>query len=227
MKKPNQLNVVMLSVITVIWAVLAPAGVFAATLECATHAATNDYQELGINSGRLSLAQEFTVTSPCYLTAAAVLQAKTGTITDNAWLYVASDNAGEPAPGSLDVGSTLAVPGGSFAWATSTFSGGVLLSPATNYWLVYTFDGTPSGSNYREWAVFDSGSSFFKSDGASWTSIASTQGTFQIEGSDSSPVTPSIGGATSTVDQAESNLASSVYIFLASLMLMVWLVRKH
>jgi len=36
-----------------------------------------------------------------------------------------------------------------------------------------------------------------------------------------------VGGATSTIEQAQSNLAHAFYLFLASTFFMVWLMRKH
>jgi len=54
---------------------------------------------------------------------------------------------------------------------------------------------------------------------------SSDHATFTITGS--SPPTPPLGGATSTVDQAEENLYLAVFVFFASMLTMIWLMRKH
>jgi len=53
---------------------------------------------------------------------------------------------------------------------------------------------------------------------------SSDHATFVITGA-SPPVV--VGGATSTLDQAEQNLAFAIAFFLVSMFGMVWLIRKH
>jgi len=43
----------------------------------------------------------------------------------------------------------------------------------------------------------------------------------------SAPVTPALGGATSTLDQAQDNFNNAVWLFLVGFIGMIWIIRKH
>lgn len=55
---------------------------------------------------------------------------------------------------------------------------------------------------------------------------ASSDGTIRVDTVVTPPAVP-LGGATSTLEQAETNLAYGFLIALASMFGMVWLLRKH
>jgi len=172
----------------------------------------------------------FTVPDDCVLSTASFLLAKNGTPADNAVIELYDDSSG--VPGSLlATGSTVSgasISGTSYAnasWATSTFS--YTLTAGTNYWLRFTRSGAADNSNYYITPYRIAAANVKHYNGTVWGSYEGDTTLTLYGASSTSPTPPDLGGATSTVDQSQQNLANAVYIYLACFALMVWLMRKH
>jgi len=182
-------------------------------------------------------AQPFTVASTCYPTDISFHMKTVGTPVDDLTYSIYDDNSGEP---GTQLAVTPAVAGitGTYAWATSTLTTSITLSPATTYWLVFSRSGSLSTVNY--WMVFISDNiptysagankGYMKFYDAIWNGGGNHNTWFQLYGG-SAPgggfESTDWGGATSTIEQSQTNLFYGFFVFFVSFFGVVWLFRKN
>jgi len=199
---------------------------------CAINSASrNGTIQWGKSTTYQKLAQPFTVTSACTLTAVGVLVQKDGSPVDAGVVSIYTDSTGSP--GTLVETGTNITPAASYAVATSTFGGTHVLAVSTTYWVVNTRTGSLSDTNNYDQGVSNTSPPFGdikKYDGATWsTEAAGYNFDFEVDG------TFSGGGggvdysmATSSIDTAQQNLAWAFLVFFISMFGVVYLLsNKH
>jgi len=178
------------------------------------------------------MASPFTVSSTCYPTDIATHIKTTGTPVDSVFYAIYDDNGGEP---GTKLGQTANVAGitGSFAWATSTMASSITLNTSTTYWLVVERTGSLSDANHWNWYLSSNSPTYgnYLHLNGTWQSGGVHEAWFQIYGgaatgggeTDSSEW----GGATSTIEQSQTNLFYGFFVFFVSFFGVVWLFRKN
>jgi len=110
-----------------------------------------------------------------------------------------------------------------------TFSTPVDVTMGEDYWIVFDNSGSVySGANYYQNAGDTSGGAVLSRNGSSWTAAFGDNNPnvrFDISEGGSSSSGP-LGGATSTVDQAQQNLGTGFFIFFFAFFGMVWLLAR-
>jgi len=175
-------------------------------------------------SGISRMAQPFTVSSNCYVTAVAVNARQVNSPVDSPVVAIYDDSGGAP-NAVLETGSSLSV-GGSFAWATSTFSGTTLLSAGNTYYIVWdrtgSYDNTNRYTNEANNNAVPYGA-IQSSNLSTWTSYAGGSGynnLFLVI--DDIPPSSGSSTATSTVMTTTDVLASA--FLLAAFFTVFWSV---
>jgi hypothetical protein len=151
----------------------------------ASYLTQTDFEGIGDSSGRTKLAQQFTVSSAGFITAAQIDIANNGSPGDQVSVAIAANSSGVPGT-ILETGSTVTAAGIGFAMATSTFTAATLLSLSTTYWLVVARTGAVNASNYVKQGVDNHSipyGGYYRYDGSSWILAQATYNfTFEIDG---------------------------------------------
>lgn len=148
---------------------------------------SDDNDAYGRVSGSHNTAESFTVASACVLTAIGESMQTIGSISDNPIYIVEADSSGAPSGVALDTSANITGLTSSFAWATSTFSGGITLNAGTTYWIVNSRTGSLSDPNFYLVDSLDAGLTGVQVfDGSSWTTRA-RKIRFEVDGTAPGP----------------------------------------
>lgn len=217
---------------------LSAVGAFSILAFSVPTAAFADCAQTNFNSGYSTGAENLTVygatqfTATCSGTISSVdLGVKINGVPPNVKLELWGDN-GSSAPSTLiQAGDDTVVTGfgGTCGIHAFTFSTAPSVVSGTKYWLVAHQDSSSGYPNNMVWCYDGSNTSgLFRlsTDGSSWGS-PDPQMYFDFNiiagGGGGIP----IGGATSTLEQAESNLSTAFGLFFVSMFGMIWLLRKR
>jgi len=136
-----------------------------------------------------------------------------------------ANDGGGSVLGCTDSGSLS--PTGSFTEVVGTVASPFYLVSGT-YYLYLTRTGALSNTDY--WDIAGDGSdtvrAFYVPDGF-WSNSPSTGPLGYALYEDNTPPDPNTGAATSSVDQIQENLGTAFYLFMLSMCIMVWMMRKH
>lgn len=136
-----------------------------------------------------------------------------------------ADDGGGSVLGCTDSGSLA--PTGSFSEVIGTVASPFYLTAGT-YYLFFTRTG--AGSNTDYWDIAGAAATtiraYYIPDGF-WSNSPSTGQLGYGLYEDNTPPDPNTGAATSSVDQIQENLGTAFFVFLCSMCIMIWMMRKH
>lgn len=149
---------------------------------CYISGANNVDHENIIDSTNQSWGFSFTVASSCTVSAVGGLfKIQSGTPVDHVQMQIWSDSGGSGPSALLEAGSNFD-PGGSYAWATSTFSSTLTLNTGTTYWCV-AHRTIPNALSGYSWAINDTNSpAYYRYDGTNWNSGNNGHFTCEVDG---------------------------------------------
>lgn len=170
---------------------------FASASVCAIYTTAGaGTQSWGDTSSQEQIAQPFTVSSACVVNAVGIYAETLGSPADSPVIELAANNAGVPGT-ILDTGTNPTLTG-SFAWATSTFSGGITVSPGSTYWIVYTRSGGRSPTDRYSTTVDNTSPPFSplnRYNGTSWSTLSTYNSLFEVDGTPGSTPSPGLNPA--------------------------------
>jgi len=181
------------------------------------------------------IAQSFTPSADTSAVNASLRLGRSASNSRNIVVSVQADT-GSNAPDGTPLGSVnisesgLVTSDSNCADAVDTNTGeitGLLLSAATKYWLVLDTDSLvpyASGVPFACGGAFATAARYYDTSWHDWTSKGIL---YDITLTAAGGGSVDIGGATSTLEQAQSNLAQAFWLYLACFFGVVWLLRKH
>jgi hypothetical protein len=188
---------------------------FAAT--CTSYTVQNTAYSFGYSTGSFSkVAQAFTPSATCTVTAINSMPYKNNSPTDNVVVSLYTNTSS--APGTLlETGSSIAASSlGSTVgvYATSTFAGTTVLTAGTEYWIVWSRSGSLDTSNYYRIGADQSSAVVpygLELDSGTWSSSGSQNFVYKIQQADPivSPPTVFSRTATSTCVTVTSGVCTS------------------
>jgi len=174
------------------------------------------------------IAQSFTTVAAGSVNAIDTYQLINGGTGNDYFITIESDAGGTPDGVALDTSNTVSNLNSCSSAQQVSFSGAAPLAASTKYWAVFHMIGVPDDTNNNEGCgAIDSyaGGTQLRDNGG-WTDQGIDEKMIIYLTTGGSGGGGGLGGATSTVDQAETNLAYATWIFLSSMVIMIWIMRK-
>lgn len=212
---------------------IVPVSVFADST-ITTTASMTPYVTFVYDNSQVNSAQSFTTTQAGTIAGVTFTVKANGSPSGTLTAAIHEDNAGEPAVAALASG-TMAVSGitGSCADYTVTFSAPADVLNATSYWIVLSSSQAVSLTNNLNQCgatsnVYAGGVSAYSDNSWNWTNDTTSDARLVIDITDSGP-SPAVdlGGATSTIEQAQGNLSTAFYLYFIAFFGTVWLLRRR
>jgi len=196
--------------------------------------------EMGEQSWSTKVAQAFAVIADCSLTNVYVYISKSGTPTDDVTIRIVADASG-PTGSTLATSNTVAgsLINSSARWEVFTFASPPTLVESTVYWIVVERSGAVDSNYYRTFGVaFPTNSpALYRYNGSVWTQATSTAAyplMYQAIGiADFSESAGTISvDLSEMVEALETSrgftaLIAAFFLFLATMFVMIWIIRKH
>jgi len=193
---------------------------------CASYQSFDGSEDWGaVAPNAEELYQRFTVASDCVVSDVAIYAEYEGSEVDDATVEIWTDSSGVPAS-LVEAGSDIS-PTVAKSWATSTFSGATTLLTGTTYGIRLSRTGATSNTNYYVNGFGTTAPPYADAkrwNGTSWVTRTGANYEFVVSGG--APV-PDTSSATSSIEQSQQNLAFAYLFFLLSMVIMIWLIRKH
>jgi len=227
---------ILVSLVSLVWLFCASVVVVFADETLNWASSGTDPLSFGRNDAQTMIAQSFTPTANWTTANGALRLGRSASNSRDIYFTIQTDSGSNTPSGVVLATSTLSESGlvtsdSDCGAAVDTSTGdltGMTLVSGTKYWLVLS---TSALSSYAGGVPFACGGAYTPVarylDGTwqDWTSKGLLY-SITLSGTPVSPDVP-LGGATSTLEQAQSNLAMAFWLFLACFFGVVWLLRKH